>query len=390
MANPREPSKNSRRSGSDPNGLGVVLVPGGKEKISKAQRAFKRLVTRIENLRKQIGEKSARLTECLEFYGAEIRPLEVALADERKAIVRLLMPFLKGPSLGRKQGKAMLRKLIRAQLIEITEALGELTDEDLRAAVAAVEGKSLDEIEGEGFEEMMSHLDDILGEMGVEADLSKFSPDMSNAELAAEMAELRARIDARKANAGERKERPKNRRELEREAREQAAEELRKRDVGGLYRQLAKLLHPDLEQDPALRAEKEVAMKELTTAYKNSDLHGMLRLEVAWITREQSDASRLTDQKLAIYNQVLKEQVSELESQLEEVAAHPRYQPLMKFVDPYLEEFNFHGPSEKARLQFLIRSVRGDIQKLRGPNALGALMSMLAGFSAGRADEIPF
>jgi hypothetical protein len=360
--------------------LGVVLVPGAKERLSKAQLAFKRLVKRIEKLRHKIDTETERLSGYLDIYTTELRPLEVELANQHKTLVRLLYPYLNGPSLGRRNGKAVLRQVLQDQLLSIIGVLGELAEEDLRAIYEVVEGRSVKDAQAEDFEMMREELGEMLGAMGVEADLSQFQPGMSDTEMAARMAELKARVEEERSRKEAKTDRPKTQRQKEREAREQAAEELRKRDVGGLYRQLAKLLHPDLEQDPVLRAEKEAAMKQLTTAYKNNDLHGMLRLEVAWIAREQADASRLTDQKLAIYNKVLKEQVAELEARLDAVLTHPRFQPLMKYVDPFFRELNFNGPAEKRSLQTMLRSIKKTLASLRGPSAGQTVADILEAF----------
>jgi len=65
--------------------------------------------------------------------------------------------------------------------------------------------------------------------------------------------------------------------------------------------------HPDLEQDAERRRQKETVMQELTAAYRNHDLHTLLRLELEWIRREECDLDRMTEEKLAIYNSVFKE-----------------------------------------------------------------------------------
>jgi hypothetical protein len=62
-----------------------------------------------------------------------------------------------------------------------------------------------------------------------------------------------------------------------------AAEEFRKRSIAKLYKQLARVLHPDLEQDRGLQSEKVQLMQELTEAYRQNDLHTLLRLELQWI-----------------------------------------------------------------------------------------------------------
>ena len=47
-------------------------------------------------------------------------------------------------------------------------------------------------------------------------------------------------------------------------------------DISTLYKELAKQLHPDLEQDEDTRHAKEQLMKELGKAKRENDLHGML------------------------------------------------------------------------------------------------------------------
>lgn len=359
-------------------GLGMVRVPGAKETLSKAQLAFNRLVTRIEKLRRGIAERTTRLNGHLEFFVMELHPLELQIGNERKEMVRLLFPYLKGPSLGGRKSKARLREVVAEQLSGVIAVFGEITDDDLQAIFEEIEGISVKEAEAEDFEMMRDELGDMLESMGVDADLSGMRPGMSDAEIAAQMAQMKARMEeSQEAARKKQQERPKTKRQLEREARDREVEEVRKKDVGGLYRQLAKLLHPDLEQDPVQRAEKEAAMKELTTAYKNSDLHGLLRLEVAWIAREQADASRLTDAKLAVYNRVLKEQVAELEEALAAVITHPRYHPLARYHDPFFGELRFDGPQERNQLRLTLNALRRSVTALRGPRGREEVRAIL-------------
>lgn len=106
----------------------------------------------------------------------------------------------------------------------------------------------------------------------------------------------------------------------------------RTKNISSIYRQLAKAFHPDLEQDEELKLEKEHLMKELTAAYEKNDLHTLLRLEIFWIKKEENNPDKLSDDKLKIYNEALKEQVQELEDEIDVLSEHPRYEPLQKFA----------------------------------------------------------
>ena len=99
---------------------------------------------------------------------------------------------------------------------------------------------------------------------------------------------------------------PHANRQLKKEERMREEEQLRKKSISTVYRDLAKVLHPDLEQDAERRERKVALMQDLTAAYRNNDLHALLRLGISWIHREKGDLDRLTEEKLAIFNGVLK------------------------------------------------------------------------------------
>src|SRR5438477_11448234 len=83
-----------------------------------------------------------------------------------------------------------------------------------------------------------------------------------------------------------------------------AAEELRKRSIANIYKQLARVLHPDFERDGERQKEKVELMQELTEAYRQNDLHTLLRLEMQWIENEGGNVAQLTEEKLGVYNEV--------------------------------------------------------------------------------------
>ena len=85
-------------------------------------------------------------------------------------------------------------------------------------------------------------------------------------------------------------------------------------------------------------------MQELTVAYSNNDMHTLLRLEAEWIQREEGEIDRLTEEKLAVYNETLKEQAQDLEQELRELPCHPRYQPIAVFQGPFRATVGMTAP----------------------------------------------
>ncbi|HQL50983.1 MAG TPA: hypothetical protein PLR91_07305 [Kiritimatiellia bacterium] len=159
-------------------------------------------------------------------------------------------------------------------------------------------------------------------ETGVRFDLSGLRSDMSEDEAMAHLANL---LDDHPQNPKNRK---KTKRQQDKEAKEKLAAEARAKNINTVYRQLARLFHPDLEQDPELKSKKERLMKELTAAYEAGDLHTILGLELRWLQNNDGDISRLSDDKLQAYTAALEEQSTEIEAEICVLAHHPRFAPL--------------------------------------------------------------
>jgi len=219
-------------------------------------------------------------------------------------------------------------------------------------------------------------MEDFLGSVGFEVDFSGFRADMTEEAFAAEAAKLGRRLqeetEAQGRGAGERRnesgERSKGKRQLEKEERLRQAEVARKKSIGSIYRQLVRALHPDLEQNPPERERKHCLMQQLTTAYHDNDLHTLLRLELEWIEHEKSDVQRLSDEKLRIYNEVLKEQVDDLEAQIDELPLDPRYQVIVEAKGPFAVGV-LDGPREVRWLKAAIGSIEISLARLRNDAA---------------------
>jgi hypothetical protein len=353
--------------------------------LSKAQRVFNRLVTKVEELRARLDREIHRLDKVLAYYGEYIHPRLQRQKALRKELVRALAPFLDGNRLKQKSERKTLRMLIEEQLNEIAGEEGTLTDEDLQAVFKQVHGVDFRQVEQEEMEEMRSVMEEMFGELGIGIDLSDLRPDMSPEELAAKATEMEERI-RQKPEEEERTFRPpesrKTKRQLEKEERTRQTEQLRNKSIASIYKQLAKVLHPDLEPDAGRKQAKGTLMQKLTTAYRNNDLHTLLRLELEWIHREEGNVERLTEEKLSIYNQVLKEQVSELARELAELPYHPRYQPIMVPAGPFGIRQRTDNPTEMRSLDETITSMEASLAQLRNSEPLDEVRDIIKAYRA--------
>ena len=367
---------------------GLMLAPRANRPLTKAQRTFNRLVARVEELRERIVEETKLLDDALVFYGTHLHPRLQRQNEVRKDLIRLLAPFLQKKNLRNNKHRRIMRSILADQLDEIVFYEGSLTDEDLRALFKQIHQIDVERALQLEIEETRSEMEEMLDELGIQIDLSSLCAGLNEQELAAKMAELAATIkhtaEAKTAEDFLRSsKRRKGKRHLEKEERLRQAEEIRKKSIATIYRELAKLLHPDLEQDPDRKQQKIVLMQELTVACRNNDLHTLLRLELKWIQRETGNLDRLTEEKLAVYNHALKDQVAELESQLRLLPQHPRYQ-VLAVRDAFGFQVQTDGPQEASTLDQRTTSMEDTITLLRSRNPVAAVREVICEYAAPR------
>jgi hypothetical protein len=209
---------------------------------------------------------------------------------------------------------------------------------------------------------------------------------MSDEDLAAAAAQFAEGI--RRAEEHEHQdEAPSSRRKTKRESREEERtrrfEQLRKDNIGAIYKRLVKVLHPDLEPAPAEREKKSRVMQDITAAYRRGDLHALLRLELEWIEGAGLDAARLGAEKLRAYTELLKQQASSLEAECYQLRFHPRYAPLL-VEGPLGVPMLMDGSREAAALDELIESLRIDIERLGSDKALTVVRESLRAYREAR------
>lgn len=78
-------------------------------------------------------------------------------------------------------------------------------------------------------------------------------------------------------------------------------------EIKSLFRQLAKVFHPDKEPLEHLKEEKTSLMKKITVAYENQDLYGLLKLE-----KEHMGPREFTEDKLELYIKHINNRLKEL------------------------------------------------------------------------------
>jgi hypothetical protein len=359
-----------------PKAESVLRVGSGQRRqLTAAQRTFNKLVARVENLRTRLSRETDKLNAALSYYGQHLEPKLRRMNALRKDIVRALAPYLSSGKLKSKTDRKTLRTIMAEQLQEVASFEGFLQDDDLRALFQTVSGVDFETAQQEEMEDTRNKIESVFEELGFAVDLSDFDRDMTESDFNVRMAEIAEDL-GRQAGA-QRPKRKKTRKQIEREEQERRVEEVRKKSIARIYKQLARVLHPDLEADPPLKRKKETVMQELTVAYHANDLHTLLRLELEWIHREQSDLDRLTEEKLLIYCQALREQILELEADLEALPYHPRYEVLSTFEEPFGPRVRTDGAVQKRELDHLIASMESSLEGFRSEHGIEVVRTLI-------------
>jgi hypothetical protein len=145
-----------------------------------------------------------------------------------------------------------------------------------------------------------------------------------------------------------------------------------------VYRKLASALHPDRETDADARECKTQMMQRVNQAYAANDLLTLLGLQ---LEIEQIDAAHLasaTPQRVAHYNQILREQLTELEHELQHCTMQFRSLLGMGWdrSSPILlpATVDQHLSADIAMLQADVRELEQALVAFRDPKQLRAIL----------------
>ncbi len=355
------------------------LIIGKKEKskLSKLQQTFNRLIKKLEKMRSDKEKLAKILSEKLDYYGKHIHLLEEKIADLHKRSTKIFYRLFHQEEKLTKSEEEILVAVMDTQLAQFMKFSREGFDDELKEIYEFIAEEDYDESVESDFQAMKDDMKQTFEGLGLEVDLDGFTSEMSEEEMMRKMMEMLGDVQEQaEAKAAEEPKRKKSKKQIENEAREKEIEDAKNKNIASIYKQLARVFHPDLEQDPARKLEKEDIMKQLTSAYEQGDLHTLLRLELEWLHKEEDNLEKLSDDKLKIYNQALKEQIEDLEIEIELSAQHPRYHPLQKYVNVFGLE-NIDLKHEKLNLEYEINYMTADLEVLEGDKPLKKLKEII-------------
>ena len=292
----------------------LLRIDQGEAALNPAQRAFNRLTKQIGEARAKLAQWEALAQHLHERSGREIQPGVDALAHLQRALIMQIDEMLTHTPAGLRLTPRRRAGLTRFLLARLDELLSEIEDGALTALhdhysdISLEDRREIEESLERAFAERLS------GEMFGDDD-----PDPTPETIE----ELYRRMDERMA--AEQKEREAQASQRKRSRKESAAQARREEEAQGarlsvreIYRKLVSSLHPDREADPAERERKTTLMKEINRAYQANDLLSLLKLQMEVEQISAASLASLPAQRLAHYNEVLREQLRTLQAEIDE------------------------------------------------------------------------
>jgi hypothetical protein len=325
----------------------VSIAPDHNRPIlSKGQKSFNSLIKQLERRRLRLSAWEAVTPAFQQRYVNEYLPLEQTSSDLRIRMVHCLDRAYDQKGLTKTE-----RRKIAAVIIDLVGAVaGE--DDSMKAIYNKYSATDYDSETAADIDGMKSMLEAVLGvELGDDVDMSSPEDLLQRAQghMQQQQAEVAAEIAAREARRAKRKKSP---RQLAAEARAQEEQARIGLSIREVYRKLASALHPDREADPQERERKTRLMQRVNEAYNKNNLLQLLELQLELEHIDQHAINHISEDRLKHYNKILKDQVRELDQEIQHVETAFRHSYGI-------------NPFEALSPEMILRNLAADLKGLR-------------------------
>jgi len=333
-----------------------IYIKPGKIPLSKEQQNFNRFVKRIEKLKTQLLSETDKLEQLNRLYSVEVYPYVLEQATLKIQLCHLLHNKRQEIKLSASQNK----KLDDLLFDFLDDAFGVVEPDDAtKDLYSEYSNSNYEEEQLNQQQAMQEELRDMLyNRFGLELDPSLLtgSPDFDKIEE-----ELKKQWQQKESG---KKAKPKTKKQLAKEELETQKAALKHKNIRSIYIALAKILHPDTEQNVTLKTEKEEMMKLVTVAYENKDLMQLLQLQTVWITKHDDHFNSLDTTTLNAYIHLLIDQAKELEMELQMLYMNPAYSAIFSFGRQDLKSASREIKYEGFAYKEMNAKIKADIEQL--------------------------
>ena len=346
-----------------------IAADRAQPQLSKGQQAFNKLIQQIEKKRAFLVAWETAVPSYQQKYVSELMPL----LKKKEALQIELVYFLDRASERKFLSLADNRKLSTLIIGMANALLAETDDAALKAIYNKHSQSDYDSEEAASLQEMKSALEGMLN-IDLGDDLGVHSEEELMSRARAHLHEKETQQAAqRQARTERRSQRKKSAKQLAQEEKQQAEAQEISQSIREVYRKLASALHPDREPDMQERQRKTELMQRVNQAYDAKDLLKLLELQLELEHIDASTIAGLSEDRIRHYNKILKEQLAELEVEIDSLQlvlkagfAMDDYEPLgVASVMPRLAQ-------DIARMKRHVAQIKEDAVVLGDTKALKA------------------
>jgi hypothetical protein len=296
----------------------TVRIVSQKEQstLSKAQKAFNKLIDKIGKQRNVLAEWQAANSLYRQKYDSKFRPLVLLYNQRRRELVHALDQAYDDKALS-KTDRAEISDIICTIAADLIAEHGDETLKPIYNRHSNIDFDAKEEDKNKSFKSMMETMLDI--DLGDDFDFSSREKVVAKID---EQLNRKALEEGQKQQADEerRSKRKKSAKVSDKEARLRTEEQDVSQSIREVFRKLASALHPDREQDPVEHQRKTILMQKVNVAYGNRDLLQLLELQLELEHIDQHAMSAVSEDRLKHYNKVLAEQSSDLQQEIDRIA----------------------------------------------------------------------
>jgi hypothetical protein len=343
----------------------------GKTTLSAAQKQFNSLIKKIDHQKKLL----IKWKETIPLYHQIVEQeydLAVEILNNQKFEWAKLLDQSYDKPLFKKTDKLKIKHLI----CEACEQLiPELNNDELKALFNKYSGEDYDTINQEteaAVGELMRSIAEGMFNVDLGDDVDVSSPEKLHAHLQEKLRE-REEAEFKDQSVAPAKQRKKTKKQLEKEARQREEEALASKSVQEVYRKLVATLHPDREPDEQERTRKTELMQRVNIAYGKKDLLQLLELQLEIEQIDPAHLSQMADSRLKHFNKILKEQLSELDQEIHQIAEMFKLQlnlPFYRYLTPRQLITSLKHDLKSVKTD--IDAIRKELETFQDPAALKA------------------
>jgi hypothetical protein len=302
--------------------LNIVKTVELKGELSKEQKRFNTYLLKIKTVKEQIELSRELAIELSQLVQQKIKPAEEkTLATWKKLILGLERSMF--------ADKLTSKQYDRYESILFDHADNYLSigkiDEEIKAIFDKYSDESFDEMQAEGEEQGKEYLIEMLKrQFGIDIDpddIEDIKDPFNNPKIFEKIQEAKEKHDAEAEEKSQKRaekeaSKPKSDKQLKTEERRKAAESAISKTTKQIYMDLVKNFHPDTELDETKKLWKTEIMQQITVAYGDDDYIKLLELQMTLLEDRDNAVGKLDDKQLRYFNDALKQQIQDLEMQL--------------------------------------------------------------------------